>query len=132
MRKDSTVERRFIELGPEFQNQVVVERGLAPGEDIVIEGYHKLNPGMKVKVSPAVEEQKNGGRRYDRIISLPNTNSPMEGKIYAFKKTIDIMKVSFFIDRPVFSAVISILIVIVVSSVSRCYPLTNIRRLLRR
>ena len=52
MRKDSTVERRFIELGPEFQNQVVVERGLAPGEDIVIEGYHKLNPGMKVKVSP--------------------------------------------------------------------------------
>ena len=32
MRKDSTVERRFIELGPEFQNQVVVERGLAPGE----------------------------------------------------------------------------------------------------
>ena len=58
MRKDSTVERRFIELGPEFQNQVVVERGLAPGEDIVIEGYHKLNPGMKVKVSPAVEDKK--------------------------------------------------------------------------
>ena len=58
MRKDSTVERRFIELGPEFQNQVVVERGLAPEEDIVIEGYHKLNPGMKVKVSPAVEDKK--------------------------------------------------------------------------
>ena len=58
MRKDSTVERRFIELGPEFQNQVVVERGLAPGEDIVIEGYHKLNPGMKVKVSPSVEDKK--------------------------------------------------------------------------
>lgn len=111
MRKDSTVERRFIELGPEFQNQVVVERGLAPGEDIVIEGYHKLNPGMKVKVSPAVED-KNGGRRYDRIISLPNTNSPMEENL-RIQKTIDIMKVSFFIDRPVFSAVISILIVIV-------------------
>lgn len=58
MRKDSTVERRFIELGSEFQNQVVVERGLAPEEDIVIEGYHKLNPGMKVKVSPAVEDKK--------------------------------------------------------------------------
>ena len=38
---------------------------------------------------------------------------PLWRKIYAFKKTIDIMKVSFFIDRPVFSAVISILIVIV-------------------
>lgn len=51
MRKDFTVERRFIELGPEFENQVVVERGLIPGENIVIEGYHKLNPGMQVKGS---------------------------------------------------------------------------------
>lgn len=51
MRKDSTVERRFIELGPEFQNHVVVERGLIPGEQIVTEGYHKLTPGMKVRVA---------------------------------------------------------------------------------
>ncbi len=55
MRRDSTVERRFIELGPEFQNQVVVERGLAPNENIVSEGFHKLTPGMKVKpVEPTV------------------------------------------------------------------------------
>lgn len=49
MRRDSTVERRFIELGPEFQNQVVVERGLVANENIVTEGFHKLTPGMKVK-----------------------------------------------------------------------------------
>ena len=48
MRKDSTVERRFIEIGPEFDNYVVVERGLSVGEFIVTEGYHKLNPGDKV------------------------------------------------------------------------------------
>ena len=51
MRKDSTVEKRFIETGPEFGNNTVVERGLVPGENIVVEGYHKLTPGMKVKVS---------------------------------------------------------------------------------
>lgn len=51
MRKDSTVEKRFIELGPEFGNSTVVERGLVPGENIVVEGYHKLTPGIKVKVS---------------------------------------------------------------------------------
>ena len=51
MRKDSTVEKRFIEIGPEFGNNTVVERGLVPGENIVVEGYHKLTPGMKVKVS---------------------------------------------------------------------------------
>lgn len=52
MRRDSTVERRFIELGPEFKNEVVVERGLVPDEMIVTEGYHKLTHGIKVKVAP--------------------------------------------------------------------------------
>ncbi|WP_455497737.1 efflux RND transporter periplasmic adaptor subunit [Coprobacter sp.] len=56
MRKDSTVEKRFIELGPEIENKMVVERGLATGEKIVTEGYHKLTPGMKVK--PVTEADK--------------------------------------------------------------------------
>ena len=59
MRKDSTVERRFIEVGPEFGNDVVVERGLSAGEMIVYEGFHKLTPGMKVRVQdPAQLENK--------------------------------------------------------------------------
>lgn len=49
MRKDDTVEKRFIELGPEFGNKLVVERGLAAGEVIVVEGFHKLTPGIKVR-----------------------------------------------------------------------------------
>ena len=48
LRSDATVERRFIEIGPEINNNVVVERGLSAGEFIVTEGYHKLNPGDKV------------------------------------------------------------------------------------
>lgn len=57
MRRDSTVERRFIELGPEFGNNVVVERGVSKGEYIVTEGYHKLTPGMKVRVSTSKQEK---------------------------------------------------------------------------
>lgn len=49
-RRDSVAERRFIELGPEFENSLVVERGLAAGENIIVEGYHKLTPGVKVKI----------------------------------------------------------------------------------
>ena len=49
MRKDNAVEKRFIELGPEVGNNVVVERGLAEGEMVVVEGFHKLTPGMKVR-----------------------------------------------------------------------------------
>lgn len=50
MRKDDTIEKRFIELGPEMGNRVVVERGLAEGEKIIVEGFHKLTPGMKVRL----------------------------------------------------------------------------------
>ena len=58
MRKDDTVEKRFIELGPEVGNNVVVERGLAVGETIVVEGFHKLTPGMKVRISQPETEVK--------------------------------------------------------------------------
>jgi len=45
-------------LGPEFGNNVVVERGLIPGEIIVDEGYHKLTPGIKMRVGEAPKEEK--------------------------------------------------------------------------
>ncbi len=57
VRPDSIVERRFIETGPEIDNRVVVERGLAPGEQIVTEGRHKLKHGMKV--APVAEPEPN-------------------------------------------------------------------------
>lgn len=56
MRRDSVAERRFIEIGPEFKNDVIVERGLAPGEMIITEGYHKLTPGVKVQVASEYKE----------------------------------------------------------------------------
>ena len=58
MRRDSTVERRFIELGPEFGNNVVVERGIVPGENIVTEGYHKLTPGIMVSLGQPIEDEE--------------------------------------------------------------------------
>ncbi|MCM1300395.1 MAG: efflux RND transporter periplasmic adaptor subunit [Alistipes senegalensis] len=57
VRPDSVVERRFIETGPELDNRTVVERGLAHDENIVVEGYHKLQHGMKVRpLKPAAED----------------------------------------------------------------------------
>ncbi len=48
VRHDNVVERRFIETGPELGNFIVVERGLEPGEKIVVEGINKLSHGIKV------------------------------------------------------------------------------------
>lgn len=50
VKKDSIVEKRFIELGPEVLNKVVVERGLGSDEKIIVEGFHKLSHGMKVNI----------------------------------------------------------------------------------
>lgn len=71
MRRDTTVERRFIELGPEFQNNVVVERGLSAGERIVTEGYHKLNPGMKVRLAAGVNAESKEEEPVNQTDSLP-------------------------------------------------------------
>ncbi len=48
VRPDSIVERRFVETGPEINNDIIVERGLGRNERIVVEGFHKLQHGMKV------------------------------------------------------------------------------------
>ena len=57
LRNDNIVERRFIELGPETGNNVVVERGLLPGEQIVTEGFHKLQHGMKARRADQLQVQ---------------------------------------------------------------------------
>ncbi|MDE6048866.1 MAG: efflux RND transporter periplasmic adaptor subunit [Paramuribaculum sp.] len=59
VRPDSVVEKRFIETGPEIGTEVLVERGLAGGENIVTEGFHKLRHGLKVKpetITPEIEK----------------------------------------------------------------------------
>lgn len=54
--KNNVVERRLVETGPEVDNNIVIERGLAPGEKIVTEGVHKLRHGMKVEVVKPVSQ----------------------------------------------------------------------------
>ncbi len=49
VKPDSVVERRFVETGPEIGNDIIVERGLDTDENIVVEGWHKLRHGMKVR-----------------------------------------------------------------------------------
>ena len=49
VKPDSVVERRFVETGPEVDNNVIIERGLATGEMLIVEGYNKVKHGMKVR-----------------------------------------------------------------------------------
>ena len=57
IRRDDTAEKRFVQTGPEIGNKVVVERGLGENERVVIEGYHKLVPGVAVHSIAAGDEK---------------------------------------------------------------------------
>ncbi len=50
---DDVVEARRIETGQRFGPSLVVEKGLAPGERIVLYGIQKVRPGLTVKPEPA-------------------------------------------------------------------------------
>ena len=67
VRPNKVVERRFIELGPETGNMMIVERGLIPGERVVVEGYHKLMAGMKVEIVEPFGEETAGNDKGDTI-----------------------------------------------------------------
>ena len=51
IRPDSIAERRLIELGPEVNNRVIVERGVVPGEKIVVEGFHEKSSATETEAS---------------------------------------------------------------------------------
>ncbi|MDR1499802.1 MAG: efflux RND transporter periplasmic adaptor subunit [Tannerellaceae bacterium] len=57
IRRDGIAEKRFVQIGPEITNSVVIERGLGENERVVIEGYHKLTPGMSVRTIDAGDEK---------------------------------------------------------------------------
>ncbi len=59
VRPDSVAEKRYVELGPEVNNNTIIERGLMAGEQIVVEGYHKLTPGMKVTIADKTTQTDN-------------------------------------------------------------------------
>ena len=44
------IEQRQIELGARLQDGIVVEKGLEPGERVVVDGLQKVRPGMAVQV----------------------------------------------------------------------------------
>lgn len=58
VKPDGVVEKRFIEIGPEQNNKVVVTRGLSVNEKIITEGYNKIKHGDKVIIRTKEEQDK--------------------------------------------------------------------------
>jgi membrane fusion protein, multidrug efflux system len=52
VKPDNIVELRAVTTGRVVADQWVIERGLNPGEQVVVEGFQKLQPGAKVSTQP--------------------------------------------------------------------------------
>jgi multidrug efflux system membrane fusion protein len=50
VKPDQTVESRAVVTGDRVDQEVVVAKGLSPGETVVTEGQLRLAPGMKVRI----------------------------------------------------------------------------------
>jgi multidrug efflux system membrane fusion protein len=55
VRKDLSVEARPVVAGPEVDGQVIVEKGVDAGEQVVTDGQIRLVPGAKVELKPEVK-----------------------------------------------------------------------------
>ncbi len=62
VKDDSTVEIRTVGVGPRAGDDVIIDRGLVPGEVVVIEGVDKLQRGMKVAARMAGDSNTKGNQ----------------------------------------------------------------------
>ena len=53
---DQKVEVRTVQPGPSSGTLRVIEKGVAPGESVIVEGFQKVQPGMIVSPKPAPPE----------------------------------------------------------------------------
>jgi membrane fusion protein (multidrug efflux system) len=57
--QDGTVEQRLVQPGQRVKSLWVIDAGLKPGEQVVVEGLQKIRPGIKVAVQAvSIEEDK--------------------------------------------------------------------------
>ena len=99
---DQTIQYRAVALGPIVDGLRVVRSGSTPGDRVVVNGLQRVRPG--VKVEPVA------GR--DGRTPRPHATSPPSAT-RATAESEDAMKLArFFIDRPIFAAVLSLLILV--------------------
>jgi multidrug efflux system membrane fusion protein len=63
IKPDKTVEMRAIKIGQSENNQTLIEDGLKAGEQVVVDGQYKLQPGSRVELTtPQGQQPQQAGR----------------------------------------------------------------------
>ncbi len=107
VKPDNTVERRNLETGGLFEGKRIVKSGLKDGEKVVSTRLQLLQPGMKVTPVPEQPSVAGDGARPAPLNPKPKNDRGPGGGAHAMNFP------HFFIDRPIFAGVISIVITLV-------------------
>jgi membrane fusion protein, multidrug efflux system len=62
VKEDRTVEMRPVVTGTRVDQQLVIDRGLTPGETVVTEGQLRLTPGSRVQIQGGREREAGGSQ----------------------------------------------------------------------
>lgn len=65
VKEDSTVEKRFLELGRAIGSDWLVQTGLQDGDRVVIDGFQRVKPGDKVKAVEGGERPQSADKKVD-------------------------------------------------------------------
>jgi membrane fusion protein, multidrug efflux system len=63
VKSDRTAESRPVVTGARLDQDLVIEKGVAAGETVVVEGQLRLAPGMKVQIRDNSGAPTGGSRR---------------------------------------------------------------------
>jgi len=66
LKPDSTVEYRGVELGRIVDGLRIIRKGIAPGDEVVINGLQRIRPGMKVNATVTTMEPSDSGQTAQR------------------------------------------------------------------
>ena len=114
--QDGTVGTKLVELGPMVDGLRVIRSGLAATDRIVIDGLQRARPGQKVKP----EEGK--------IESPASAAAARQADDRGIGEAAGMRFSHFFVDRPIFASVISIIVTLVGFISYRALPITEYPR----
>ncbi|MGH8095489.1 MAG: efflux RND transporter periplasmic adaptor subunit [Chthoniobacterales bacterium] len=67
IKPDKTVAMQTVKVGPTEDDQTLIESGLTPGQQVVVDGQYKLQPGSHVELTPATGQTRApGGSTYSQ------------------------------------------------------------------
>jgi len=72
VKQDNTVEQRKVAAGISFADETVVEKGLAPGEQVVTDGQMRIMPGAKVEIRKPGRQEPAGQAAAPQKDSVPS------------------------------------------------------------